>query len=206
MEGQRLSQANLEERLIATTTRLEAAERLLTEARAGLHEQDAAIREFEQLSLDKSLAAKSLETQIADFEKDLGSARAIQAEVEIARAAAVEQSAALAKSLKDKEAVLQRAEQRIATLEASVGEHKRATIGVRAVLEEKVAELTEQLEAESAARLLAEGALQTARQERNVHRHDGGDVAASQNEPLPAKEAIVVNSLSDHGKILRLRR
>ena len=176
MEAQRLSQANLQEKFVATTTRLEAAERLLAEARTGLHEQDATIREFEQQALEKSLAAKSLEAQIADLEKDLVSARAVHAEVEAARAAAVEHLATLTKSLNDREAALQRAEQKIATLEAGVEEQKRATIGELALFEEKIARLTEQLEAESAARLFAEGALQTAREERSVRRQDGDSV------------------------------
>jgi len=206
LEAQRLSEANLQEKYVATTARLEAAERLLAEARVGLHEQDAALREFEQQALEKSLAVKSLEGQIADLEKDLASAQAIHVEVEGARAAAVEQSATLAKSLGDKEAALQRAEQKIAMLEASVGEHKRATLGERALFEEKIASLTEQLEAESAARLLAEGALQTARRERGVHRHDGGDVVGSPNEVLSAKEATFGEAESAQGKILRLRR
>ena len=61
MEAQRLSEANLQEKYSATTTRLAAAERLLAEARVGLHQQDAALREFEQRTLEKSLAAKSLD-------------------------------------------------------------------------------------------------------------------------------------------------
>jgi Crescentin protein len=205
MEAQRLSEANLQEKFVATTTRLEAAGRLLAEARVGLHEQDAAIREFEQQALEKSLATKSLEAQIADLEKDLAAARSFHVEVEVARAAAVEESATLVKFLKDKEVALQRAEQKMATLEASVEEQKRATIGERALLEEKIARLTEQLEAESAARLFAEGALQTARQERNVHRHDDA-VVASPNEALSSKEATSAKAESAQGKILRLRR
>ena len=46
METQRLCEGGLREKLSATTTRLEAAEQLLVEARAGMHEQEAAIREF----------------------------------------------------------------------------------------------------------------------------------------------------------------
>ena len=139
-----------------------------------------------------------MEAQIADLEKDLASVRAVHVEVEAARAAAVEQSATLAKSLKDREAALP--EQKIATLEAGVEEQKRATIGELALFEEKIARLTEQLEAESAARLFAEGALQTAREERGVRRQDG-DIGASPNEALSARDAESAQS-----NILRLRR
>jgi hypothetical protein len=127
-------------------------------------------------------------------------------EVEAAHVAAVDQSATLAKSLKDKEAALQRAEQKIVTLEASVEVHKRTTIGERALFEEKITGLTEQLEAQSAARLLAEGALQTARQERTVHRHDRGDAVASPNEAISAMEPTYSKAEPAQGRILRLRR
>ena len=178
IEAQRLSEANLQEKLSATTTRLEAAEQLLAEARAGMHEQDATIRESEQRVLEKSLEAKSLEAQVADLEKDLASARAGHMEAEVARTVGAEQSATLAKSLQEKEVALQRAEQKVATVEAKFDEYKKATLGDRALFEEKIAKLTEQLDAESAARLFAEGALRSARQERSARRQEGHDVAA----------------------------
>ena len=178
MEAQRLSEGGLREKLSATTTRLEAAEQLLAEARAGMHEQEATIQESEQRVLEKSLEAKSLEAQVADLEKDLASARAGHMEAEVVRTAGVEQSTTLAKSLHEKEVALQRAEQKVATVEAKFDEHKKATLGDRALLEEKIAKLTEQLDAESAARLFAEGALRSARQERSARRQEGHDVAA----------------------------
>ena len=183
IEAQRLSEANLQEKLAAATTRLEAAEQLLVEARAGMHEQDATIRELEQSVLDKSVSTKSFEAQIVDLEKDLASARADHVEREAARTAAAEESATLAKSLKDKEATLQRAEVKIATLEARLEEYKNATLGDRVTLEERIARLTEQLEAETAARQFAEGALQSARQERSARRQEGDGVRSSSEAP-----------------------
>ena len=177
IEVQRLNEASLQEKLSATTTRLEAAEQLLVEARAGMHEQEATIRESEQRVLEKSLEAKSLEAQVADLEKDLASARSDHMEAEVARTAGVEQSTTLAKSLHEKEVALQRAEQKVATVEAKLDEHRKATLRDRALFEEKIAKLTEQLDAESAARLFAEGALRSARQERSARRQGGYDVA-----------------------------
>ena len=169
---------NLQEKLPATTTRLEAAEHLLVEARAGMHEQEAIIQESEQRVLEKSLEAKALEAQVADLEKGLASARAGHIGAEVARTEGVEQSATLTKSLHEKEVVLQRAEQKVATVEAKFDEYKKATLGDRASLEEKIAKLTEQLDAESAARLFAEGALRSARQERSARRQEGHGLAA----------------------------
>jgi chromosome segregation ATPase len=197
MEAQRLSEGGLREKLSATTTRLEAAEQLLAEARAGMHEQEATIQESEQRVLEKSLEAKSLEAQVADLEKDLASARAGHMEAEVVRTAGVEQSTTLAKSLHEKEVALQRAEQKVATVEAKFDEHKKATLGDRALLEEKIAKLTEQLDAESAARLFAEGALRSARQERSARRQEGYDVAAES----PSAETELADS-----KVTWLRR
>jgi len=197
IEAQRLSEANLQEKLSATTTRLEAAEHLLVEARAGMDEQDATIRESEQRALEKSLEAKSLEAQVADLEKDLASARASLTEAEVAHSVGAEQSATLAKSLQGKEVALQRAEHKVATAEARFDEYKKATLGDRALFEEKIAKLTEQLDAESAARLFAEGALRSARQERSARRQEGHDVAAES----PSAETESADS-----KITRLRR
>jgi chromosome segregation ATPase len=178
IEVQRLSEANLQEKLSATTTRLAAAEHLLAEARAGMHEQEATIQESEQRVLEKSLEAKSLEAQVADLEKDLASARARHMEAEVARTGGAEQSTTLVRSLQEKEVALQRAEQKLATVETKFDEYKKATLCDRALFEEKIAKLTEQLEAESAARLFAEGALRSARQERSARRQEGHDVAA----------------------------
>ena len=54
------------ERSLADTELLRHLAPLLAEARTGLHEQDATIREFEQQALEKSLAAKSLDVSVVD--------------------------------------------------------------------------------------------------------------------------------------------
>ena len=195
VETQRLSEANLQEKLAVTLTRLEAGQRLLSEARAELEEQDAAIRESEQRVLDKSIEAKSLEINVDELEKDLASARAVRIQAEAAHAAAAERSETLVKSVKDQEVALQSAEQKIAMLEARIEEQMRSTLGERAVLDERLAKLTKQFEAEAAARSFAEGALQTARQARSARLHgdddgsSGGQEPSAKIEPAPGKIA-----------------
>jgi len=164
VRAQRLSETNLQEKLAAGTARLETAKQLLAEARAGIHEEDATIREFEQRVFENSLVQRSLEAQIADLEKDVSSARAVLVEAEAARTAGMVQSVTLKKSVKDKEVALHCAEHKIATLEAKFEEHTKATLADRTLFEEEIAKLMEYLEAETAARLIAEGALQAARQ------------------------------------------
>jgi chromosome segregation ATPase len=197
IEAQRLNEASLEEKLAATSTRLEGAQRLLSEARAEMHEQDAVIRESEQRVLDQSIAAKSLETKVEELERELASARAVHMEAEAARAAAVERSETLGRSMKDQEIALRSANETIATLEARLEEEKRSALGERAIVEERIARLTKQFEAEAAARSFAEGALHTARQERSARLKGGGS--------LPGEE---LSATAEPGptKIARLRR
>jgi len=197
-EAHKLNEASLGEQLATATARLETAERLLAEARAEGHERDARIRDLEQQAMEGSLAAKSTETRIADLEKDLADARGTHMEVEVARAAASDWSTELAKTLEDREAALRRAEQKIASLQAKLEEEKTGGLAERAALEEKVAQLKEQFEAETAARSFAEGALQSARQERNALRQEG-DVR------LPPPEAPAALPKPTAATVTRLR-
>ena len=74
IEAQRLSEANLQEKLSATTTRLEAAELLLAEARDGMHEQDATIQKSAQRVLEKSLG-RAATARAGGINDDVSSAR-----------------------------------------------------------------------------------------------------------------------------------
>ena len=155
------------------------------------------IRESEQRVLDKSIEAKSLEIKVDELEKDLASTRAVRIEAEAAHAAAAERSETLVKSVKDQEVALQNAEQKIAMLEARIEEQMSSSLGERAVLDERIAKLTKQFEAEAAARSFAEGALQTARQARSARLHgdddgsSGGQEPSAKIEPAPGKIALL---------------
>ncbi len=116
-------------------------------------------------------------------------------EAEAAHAAAAERSGTFVKSVKDQEVALHSAEQKIAMLEARIEELMRSTLGERAVLDERLAKLTKQFEAEAAARSFAEGALHTARQARGAQLHgdddgsSGGQEPSAKIEPAPGKIA-----------------
>jgi crescentin len=199
-ESHRLIASNLREELGGMSSRSEAAERLLAEARAGLRERDAEIRGFEQRALESSLAAKSKDVALADLERDLTSARALHTEVDSVRAALDQRSAELAKALEVKDAALQRAEQKIVMIEGRIAEQSKAMDAEREQFEDTHAKLKEELEAERSARAFAEGALQAARQERGSRRHDAeGAGAPAQKEPQPPA------SETSRDKIARLR-
>ena len=199
-ESHRLIASNLLEEVGAMTSRSEAAERLLAEARETLRERDAEIRGFEQRALESSLSAKSKDAALADLERDLTSARALHAEVDSVRTALDQRSAELAKALEAKDAALQRAEQKIVAIEGRISEQSKTMNAEREAFEEKVAKLKEQLEAEQAARAFAEGALQAARQERGSRRHEAESAGAMAQKDPPASA-----SEAPRDKIARLR-
>src|SRR5271154_2009063 len=190
-EAHRIGVAKLTQELNAMGARSEAAERLLSEARAALRDREAASRGFEQRALESSLAAQSKESALADLEKELNALRAVHADVDAARLAVTERSTGLAKTLEDRDVTLQRAEGKIEALEAKLAEQQKDALGERGLFEEKIAKLKEQFEAESAARAFAEGALQSAREERGARRQEAEagsnakDAPSAQDEPLP---------------------
>jgi chromosome segregation ATPase len=167
-ETHRLAVSRLKEDLGAMNARSQAAERLLAEARAELRERDVAIGGFEQRAAETALLVKSKETAIVDLEKDLTSARAMHSEANAARAALAQRCFELQKALEDRDVALQRAEQKIGTLEGGIADQAKALAGEREAFEEKIGKLKERIEAETAARAFAEGALQAARQNRGV--------------------------------------
>ncbi len=190
-ETHRISVAKLTQELGVMSARSEAAERLLAEAGAALRYREAASREFEQRALESSLAAQSKESALADLEKELNTLRVMHADTDAARLTAAERSKGLAKTLEDRDVALQRAERTIEALEAKLAEQQKDALGERGVFEEKIAKLALQLEAESAAHAFAEGALQSAREERGARRQEAEagsnvkDAPFAQDEPLP---------------------
>jgi hypothetical protein len=133
---------------------------------------------------------------LADLEKDLNALRALHAKVDAARLVATERSAGLARTLEDRDAALQRAEKKVETLETKLAEQNKAALGERELFEEKIAKLTERVEAESAARAFAESALQSAREERGARRNEG--------EAGPSAREAPGGQAADN--IVRLRR
>ena len=200
-ESHRLIASNLLDEVGAMTSRSEAAERLLAEAREALREREASIRGFEQRALETSLALKSKDAALSDLEKDLTSARALHAEADNARAQLDQRAAELAKAFEAKEAALQRAEQKIVMAEGRIADENKAMAAEREVTADKLAKLKEQLEAEQAQRSFAEGALHAARQERGSRRRHDAEAAGAahpNDAQAPAGEAA-------RDKIARLR-
>jgi chromosome segregation ATPase len=100
--------------------------------------------------------------------------------------------------LEAKAAALQRAEQKIVTVEGRIAEQSKAINAERETFEERLAKLKEELEAERSGRAFAEGALHAARQERGSRRHDSESAAVPKDPQAPVSETA-------RDKIARLR-
>ena len=179
-------------------SRSEAAEKLLAEARGTC--ANAKLK-FEVSSSGRSKARSRRNPKMRRlpiWRRTWPRRARSHAEVDAVRAALEQRSAELAKALEAKDAALQRAEQKIATVEGRIAEQDKAIDAEREEFEERLAKLKEQLEAEQAARAFAEGALQAARQERGSRRHDAEGAAAPKDPQPPASETA-------RDKIARLR-
>jgi crescentin len=199
-EAHRISVAKLTQELGVMSARSEAAERLLAEANAALQYREAASREFEQRALESSLAAQAQEAALADLERELNALRAMYADVEAARLAAAERSEGLTKTLEDRDIALQRAEGTIEALEAKLVEQQKGALGERGAFEEKIAKLTQQFEAESAARAVAQGALQSAREDRGARRQEA-EAGSNAKDAPPGQDELQADGIPDKAKM-----
>ena len=176
-EGHRLAMTSLREELHSLTVRSEGSERMLTEARAELRDRNATIRAYEQGARETAMSLQSREQAYADIEKALGATHAKYAETEAARAALESRGGDLARDLDAHATALKRAEEQIAALEARMAEEIKLAISELEQRDALIARLRTDLETQSAGRAFAEGALQSARQER-VAWHKAMDNAA----------------------------
>jgi chromosome segregation ATPase len=164
--------------------RAEAAERILIGARQELHEKQAASRALERQLHQASQAAQARDQASAALEKELAGARTQVEELEGSRKKLLENSTAVVKALRAKDAALHKAEQKIDGLEGRAAEFAKAAQSQRDSLEGKIAALLSQLETERSARSFSEGALRSARSDRqSVHRDAKGEVEAAATPP-----------------------
>jgi chromosome segregation ATPase len=165
-EAHRLSVTNLKEEINALNVRSEGAERLLAEARAELRERNTTIRAHEQSASETSVMLQTSQQTAADLERTLEATHAKHAETEAARAALEGRAGDLARDLANRTTALKRAEEQVAALEASMAAEVKLAISELEQRDALILKLRADLETQSSARAFAEGALQSARQER----------------------------------------
>lgn len=153
-------------KLEAVSSRADANERFLAEARRQLRDKLEELRVSERKSIDASLQVNTLQKRLEAAEREGVQAAVKTEEVEKSRRLILERSEVLTKAMKNKDAALQKTEQKLQFLTERLEDTALRTAKSREQYEQRIAELTEQLEKEKTERALAEGALQSARRER----------------------------------------
>jgi len=147
----------------ALRSRAEAGEKSLGETRAELQARTGDLRKSER-------RAEELEARLAVFEersqatiRDLALANAKLGEVEGSRTRLANRSQALVRAMKDQKARLETAEQRARLLEERLADDAAQFDKVADRLRATIHDLTEQIDKEKLARVVASGALEAAR-------------------------------------------
>ncbi len=174
-------------KLEAVTSRADANERFLSEARRQLRDKLEELRVSERRSIDASLQVNTLQKRLDAAEREAAQAAAKTDEVERSRKLILERSDVLAKAMKNKDSALQKTEQKLQFLTERLEETALRTAKSREQYEQRIGELTELLEKEKTERALAEGALQSARRDRLNLQRELLNVKAGTRDEKPSE-------------------
>ncbi len=166
IERLRADMNTMQVKLEAVSSRADANERFLGEARRQLRDKLEELRVSERKTIDGSLQVNTLQKRLEAAEREILQATLKAEEVEKSRKLILERSEALAKSARGKDIALQKTEQKIQFLTERLEDWANRARKEREQYEFRLGELTEQLEKEKTERAIAEGALQSARRER----------------------------------------
>ena len=152
-------------RFEALQARAAASEKLLGEAREHLLGRADEIRTVDRRAGELALERDTLQTRIADLEKERIQRESEVKEVDQARATLMERRAALTRAFTAKEAALTRAEDTIAALNEQIAALEASRAAEKQVADQRVEELSVSLRREQMQCSVVEGALETARKD-----------------------------------------
>lgn len=152
-------------RFDALQARVNATDRLLSEARDQVALRSEDVRMLERRLSDASLERDTLATRIAGLESDMMERESILREGEDSRNALLERASALAKAYNTKEAELSQAQETIHTLNERVAFIEQQNSLGRANTDKQIEDLKEALRREKVERAVVEGALDAARKD-----------------------------------------
>jgi len=164
-EAHQAERNGLNMRLDALQSRTATAEKLLAEARQNLIARTEEVRAFDRKAVDATIGRNNAEKRLAQIESGHEARERHIKDLEQSRAALVERTNALTKTLKSRETALTRAEERVQSLTERTG-HLEADIQIsRTSVEKRVEDLTSLLQRERMERAVVEGALEAARKD-----------------------------------------
>ena len=167
-EGERLrgESSQLVHKTDALRGRADMAEKLLSEARAQLRSKVEELRATERQALEARILAETYEKKLRSSSEDFSKAEQRIAAMDEMRVNLVDRVNNLTKALHARDGAATSAEQKTESLARRHDESLRTAQREREQAERLVGELRDMLERERAERILAEGALQAARQVR----------------------------------------
>lgn len=166
-------------RLDALQSRAATAEKMLAETRQNLIARTEEVRAFDRRAVEATIGHTNAEKKLAALTAAHEDRERHTRDLETSRAALVERTNALTKTLKSRETSLARAEDKIQQLTERVG-HLEADIQVsRTNIERRVEDLTASLQRERMERSVVEGALEAARKDNSRLQSEVGSLRSA---------------------------
>ena len=188
---------SLNARLDALQSRAGTAEKLLGETRQNLIARTEEVRSFDRRSVEATIARNNSEKRLAQIEAAHEARERQIKDLEQSRAALVERTNALTKTLKTRETALARAEEKIGSLSERAG-HLEADIQVsRTNIEKRVEDLNSALQRERMERAVIEGALEAARKDNSRLQSEVGALRSMLRRGSPLEDASMVPTEAD---------
>lgn len=158
----------LQGRLDAVTSRAEANDRLLAEARSLMHSKIEELRKAERRIQELQTASAPLESRLQTFEQENKALATRLAEIETHHKALTEHSEGLSKSVRARESDAGSWKQKLEALSDRFHIEMNRYEEERERFNQTISKLGEQLEKEKLDRAMAEGALEVARRQRQA--------------------------------------
>jgi crescentin len=152
-------------RLDALQSRAATAERLLAEARQNLIARTEEVRAFDRKAVEATIARNNADKRLAQIEATHETRERQIKDLEQSRAALVERTNSLTKTLKSRETALGRAEERNQSLTERTARLEADIQVNRTNVEKRVEDLNSSLQRERMERAVVEGALEAARKD-----------------------------------------
>ena len=174
IEGQREAEqashrtevSNLEVRVEGLTARVSATDRILTHARAQLLEKDEALKAAERALKEAAIERSKFERRLGAAQDEISRLSVQMEDLQKSRAELADRSDMLLKALSAKEAAVDSANNKAASLAKPIDHLTKRFEQTEQALETANRRLIEDLQGEKAERSLAQGALEIARESR----------------------------------------
>ena len=166
-DGRRADVSTLQIKIEAQASRIEASDRLLAAARGQFQTKVEELRKEERRAQEVIAGAAALEKKLRAFEGENAELRGQMAAVEKARDTHLERADHLTKAVRAKESVALQVENKLNGLGDRLSSETQRFETLREQYEQRIQQLTVQLEKEKLDRALAQGALDVARKDRN---------------------------------------